>query len=257
MSYSLLSSRVKKISYMNRVRALLIGVIILGASVWLYASNMPAFKGDAVQTEEDLRQQLLNESRSTYYQREAELRTNRNELLDVSSGVAIAGITILLFVTVRRIHSLQDFRQLRTPTKRQVVVWFNIGWVVLFAALYWYYGYRGARGDYPPFADSIGIPLYYGQATLLACWPVLNILLLLLIWPAKMGGPMFEKPIVYKWWLILAEVFIGGWLVLAGLYLVTTIIDGDHLTVPVAMLFVYLLLILRAGHVAAINKRIG
>ncbi|MET4104929.1 hypothetical protein [Hymenobacter sp. UYP22] len=239
------------------IRILLIGVIVLAASVWLYASFMPAFKDGSIKTEADLRQGLYNEPKSTYYKREAELRTNRNELLDVSSGITLAGLTMLLFVTVRRIRHMQGFLELRTPTKRQFFIWFNIGWIVLFGALHWYYLYRGARGDYPPFADSIGIPLYYGQATLLVCWPVLNMLLLLAIWPAKMGGYLFEKPLIYTWWVLLIEVFNGIWLVLVVLYLLVSVLDGDHLTAPVIMLFLYLLLVLRAGHVEAINARIN
>ncbi|MDU0370203.1 hypothetical protein ACFPAF_07365 [Hymenobacter endophyticus] len=218
---------------------------------------MPAFKDGPIKTEADLRQGLYNEPKSTYYKREAELRTSRNELLDISSGVAITGLTLLLFALRKRIHTVAHVMQLRTLCKPQVFIWFNVGWIVLFGALHWYYLYRGARGDYPPFADSIAIPLYYGQAALLVCWPVLNMLLLLAIWPAKMGGYLFVKPLIYTWWVLLIEVFHGIWLVLAALYLLISIIDGDHLTVPVIMLFLYLLLVLRAGHVEAINARIN
>src|SRR5690606_39838186 len=35
----------------------------------------------------------------------------------------------------------------------------NLVWLILLPGTYWYYIFRGARGDYPPFADSIGIPL--------------------------------------------------------------------------------------------------
>ncbi|TGE04536.1 hypothetical protein [Hymenobacter fodinae] len=194
--------------------------------------------------------------KAVYYKNEKALRTNRNELLDAGSGIAIASITLWLFVVGKGLRAVAQLRQLRTPNKRQFFIWFNTGWVVLFAALHWYYHYRGVRGDFPPFADSIGIPLYYGTIGLLVFWPVLNLLWLLVLWPVQLGGHLLVKPLAYTWQSVLVEGLCGVWLLIVGLYSISTIIDGDHLTIPVVLLFIYLLLVLRAGHLQAFNQKL-
>ncbi|MBW3126951.1 hypothetical protein [Hymenobacter profundi] len=219
---------------------------------------MPAYKSQRAEDElNTIRYNshfLDKEWKKAYYQKEAELRTVRNTLLDASSGIAIASATLFLFVFRKRPYTNGQLRQLRTLNKQQFFLWFNAGWLLLFVALHWYYLYRGARGDFPPFADSIGIPLMYGETALLWCWPFLNGLLLLALWPAKLPASLFVKARQYTWRAILVESWWGFLLLLAVLYAILTVIDGDHLTIPVALLFVYLLLTLRAGYIQMLGQ---
>ncbi|PJJ60297.1 hypothetical protein [Hymenobacter chitinivorans] len=241
---------------MMRIRVLLIGVILLGTGLWLYARLMPAFVDGAVKTEADLRLKLMSESRATYYKKEAALRTNRNTLLDVGSGLAVSGLVVLLLGRVLRVDTAAELRWRPTFGKGAVLLWFNAGWGILFVALNWYYTYRAARGDYPPFADSIGIPIMQGAATLLFYWPIINGLLLLALWGAELPGVLGEMPYRYTGRAIVVEVVFGVFALLLLLETGENIVYGDHLTIPVMLGFLYLVVVLRAGHMQAVNQRL-
>jgi hypothetical protein len=242
---------------MTHIRVLLIGVISLGAGLWLFASFMPAFVDGPVKTEGDLRQELLSESGATYYKREAELRTNRNPLLDAGAGLAVGGLSLLLLVQALRVQAASELRVRPTFGKGALLLWFNLGWGVLVLALNWYYLYRGVRGDYPPFADTIAIPIMQGTTALLYCWPVVNGLLLLGLWGAELPGSLGEMPYRYTWRAVLVEAVFGFWALLLILYSAVVILDGDHLTIPVVLGFLYLLVVLRAGHMQAVNQQLS
>ncbi|WP_460621320.1 hypothetical protein [Hymenobacter tenuis] len=240
------------------LRTGLFGFALLGAAIWLYASQMPVYKnGKTIQEVFSHYHQLgsYQEMKAAFYKNENALRTNRNELLDVGSGIAVASLTLLAFVIGKRLRTVTQLRQLGVPSKRQFFIWLNAGWVVLFADLLWYYHYRAVRGDFPPFADSIAIPVMYGTVGLLACWPVLNLVLLLVLRPAKLSGQLFEVPSVYTGRAILTEVLCGIGLVLVGWYAIIVVLDGDHLTIPVVLLFLYLVLVVRAGYMWALNQK--
>ncbi|WP_157541043.1 hypothetical protein [Hymenobacter aerophilus] len=140
-------------------------------------------------------------------------------------------------------------------SKTRFFVWLNVGWALLWASLYWYYHYRSIRGDFPPFADSIGIPLMYGQAALLMGWLASNALSLLALWPAQLPALLFEQPRHRTRLAALVQAAVFLPLMFASLYAILSVLDGDHLTIPVALLFVYLLLVLQAGYMRAINRR--
>ena len=195
------------------------------------------------------------EARQVYYATESAWRTSRNSWLDIGSGVAVSSLTVLLFLRANRVQSWARFRRLKTVGKSGFLLWLNAGWALLFAALYWYYYYRSLRGDFRPMADSIGIPLMYGQDALLVCWLVSNAVSLLALWPARLPALLFEKPKHNSWPAVLVDAVLFLPLTFTGLYTIATISDGDHLTIPVALLFVYLLLVVRAGYVRSINRR--
>ncbi|MBT2559096.1 hypothetical protein J7E24_14995 [Hymenobacter sp. ISL-91] len=252
----------------NLPRALM-SLLLLGAAAWLHGFFMPAFiEGKSINNlyeimyTADPADEVKNtqsdgaiDYRKTYYAAEKAWRTNRNDWLDTGSGVAISSLTVLLFLRANRVQSWKELRRTKTVSKTRFFVWLNVGWALLFVALYWYYYYRGFRGDFPPFADSIGIPLMYGQAALLMGWLVSNALFLLALWPAQLPALLFEQPRHYARLTVLVEAVVFLPLMFASLYAVFSVLDGDHLTIPVALLFVYLLLVLRAGYMRAINKR--
>ncbi|SDX56386.1 hypothetical protein SAMN04488069_10277 [Hymenobacter psychrophilus] len=195
------------------------------------------------------------ETRQAYYATEVAWRTSRNTWLDIGSGIAISSLTVLLFLRANRVQTRARFRRLKTVSKAGFLIWLNIGWATLLAALYWYHYYRAIRGDFPPFADSIGIPLMYGQAALFGCWLISNGLFLLALWPARLPALLFEKPKYNSWPAVLVDAVVFLPLMFTGLYTIMTIIDGDHLAIAAALLFFYLLLVLRAGYMRAINAR--
>lgn len=96
--------------------------------------------------------------KSEYYKKEAELRTNKLTFMDLGSGLAIASASILLFLIFTRVTSFEDFKNNNTFTKTATFISANLVWLILIPGTYWYYIFRGGRGDYPPFADSEEFP---------------------------------------------------------------------------------------------------
>ena len=79
--------------------------------------------------------------------------------MDLGSGITIASATFILFLISKNIRILRDFKKIKTLSKAQTFIWANLVWLLLLPGTYWYYMFRGGRGDYPAFADSIAIPL--------------------------------------------------------------------------------------------------
>ncbi len=245
------------------------GLLLLGMAAWLYGYFMPAFIAgksindlhsimytvDPADGAGDSRPDTHADYRKAYYAAEEAWRTSRNTWLDIGSGVAISSLTVLLYLRANRLRTLAQLRRQRTISKTQFALWLNLGWGLLYVSLYWYYYYRGGRDDYPPFADSIGIPLMYGGMALLVGWLLSNAVLLPALWPASLPAFLFEKPPRDTWQTRLTTAVLGFFILITSLYAVLTIVDGDHLTIPVALLFLYLWLVLRAGYMRAFRQR--
>lgn len=65
-----------------------------------------------------------------------------------------------------------------------------------------------------------------------------------------MPTQLFIKPNFNDKVSLLWEIFFGFWLIVNGIFMITLIIDGDHLAIPINLLFTYILLTLRAGQVS-------
>jgi hypothetical protein len=112
---------------------------------------------------------------------------------------------------------------------------------------YWYYVFRGVRGGYPPFGDSIGIPLMTQIPFYLLLLVPLNIFILLTTIKTNLPTKLFIKPDQYSRTKFFWEIFFGFWLLINLLFLVDFVADGDHFSIPVNLFFTYILLALRAG----------
>jgi hypothetical protein len=239
----------------KRIYRFVVGLALLTIALWIYASFLPAYTDAHAKTMLDDLRGTNQIDKKEYYERLNELSTYRNSFLDITSGLLMLGLTVGFGIKWLQWGRGFSWRQLPAPSKARMLFWFNSGWVLLFAGMYWYYMYRSGRGDYPPFADSIGIPLMEGTDTLLFYWPILNGLLLLGLWGAELPSILGEKPYRYTWRAILVEVGFGLWTVLLLLLLVGAVMDGDHLTIPVEIGFLYLLAALRAGQMRALNHK--
>ncbi|NVO29756.1 hypothetical protein [Hymenobacter lapidiphilus] len=235
-------------------------LLLLGLLAWLMGFFMPAFipgksANDLYALQPEYSSGNAAEARKAYYATEEAWRTSRNSWLDFGSGVAISSLTILLFLRANRVQTWTRFRRIKTVGESAFVIWLNAGWALLFAALYWYYHYRSLRGDFRPMADTTAIPLMYGQIALFGGWLASNAVFLLALWPARLPALLFEKPEYNSWPTVLIDAVLFLPLMFTALYTIFTVIDGDHLTIPAALLFFYLMLVLRAGYMRAFNER--
>ena len=237
----------KKIKTM-KIRIILLLILTIGIGLFVYSLTIPYYK------DQKAADNLLNRSydieKSEYYKLEADLRTNKLTFMDLGSGIAIASGIILLFLTLTKTNSLTDFKNIRTPNKRTVLISSNLVWLILIPGTFWYYTFRGGRGDYPPFADSIGIPLMTQIPFLLFLLIPLNIFILLTTIKTNLPTRLFIRADNYTKTTRILEIFFIFWLIINTLCLVGFVVDGDHFSIFVNLFFTYILLTLRAGQIS-------
>jgi hypothetical protein len=230
------------------IRITTIATLIFGLGVLLYSLTLPYYTDQ--QKAEELLTDAYAADKEDYYTKEAELRTNKVKLMDFGAGLTIASGTVFLFLLIFKIKNPSDLKNVKTMNKIMVFVCSNLIWLLLIPGTYWYYTFRGGRGDYPPFADSIAIPLATEIPFYLLLMVPLNVFLLVTTYKAKLPTELFiftdkgETPVV------LTELFFGSWLILNIYLTLTFIYDGDHVSVFVNIFFTYILLTLRAGQIS-------
>jgi hypothetical protein len=82
----------------------------------------------------------------------------------------------------------------------------------------------------------------------------LNIFILLTTIKTNLPTTLFIKPSSYNKATVLWEIFFGFWLFINMLCLVGLVADGGHFSIPVNLFFAFILLTLRAGKLANMNR---
>lgn len=162
-------------------RLITLWTFIIGFGIFSYSLTLPYYNNQKLADKlidnyyNNEPSENHNITKSDYYKKEAELCTNKVMLIDLGAGLSIASATILIFLILAKIKRFEDFKRLKTSTKTTAFIAANLGWLALIPATYWYYFYRLGRGDYPPFADSIGIPIMAQQELILFSLIPINI----------------------------------------------------------------------------------
>ena len=229
-------------------RLIIMFTLLIGLGLFSYSLTLPYYKDQ--KSADDLIGNSYDMDKSDYYKKEAELRTNKVTFMDLGSRLAIASATILLFLIFTKVKTFQDFKNNKTITKTATFISANLVWLILLPGTYWYYIFRGGRGDYPPFADSIGIPLMTQIPFYLFLLIPLNIFLILTTIKTNLPTRLFIKPDKYNKTTILWEIFFGFWLLINLLCFYSFVVDGDHFSIPVNLFFTFMLLTLRAGQIS-------
>ncbi|WP_298147610.1 hypothetical protein [Flavobacterium sp.] len=194
--------------------------------------------------------------KSEYYKKEAELRTDKVAFMDLGSGLSIASATILLYLLFNNVKTFEDLKTKKTLTKTATFLWANLVWLLLLPGTYCFYVFRGARGDYPPFADSVAIPIMTQIPFLLFLLIPLNLFMLLTTVKTNLPARIFIKPAKYKMETILWEIFFGFWLLLNLFCFLGFVVDGDHFSILVNLFFTFILLTLRAGQISRYEQAV-
>ena len=233
-------------------RLLIIFTLIIGLGLFAYSLTLPYYTDP--KAADSLLVNSYNMDKSDYYKKEAALRTSKVSFMDLGSGISIASATILLFLTFAKINTFSDFDRIKTLDKKAVFIYANTVWLVLLPGTFWYYTFRGGRGDYPPFADSIGIPLMTQIPLYLFLLIPLNIFITLTTIKANLPTRLFIKADTYNRSIVLWEIFFGFWLLVNLLCLIGFVVDGDHFSIPINLFFTFVLLTLRAGQISKGTK---
>jgi hypothetical protein len=232
---------------MTSLRLISIFILLIGLGLFSYSLTMDYYKDK--RAAEELISKGYDLNKSDYYKKEAKLRTHKLTFMDLGAGIAIASLVFLGFFVIKHIKTISDLIQIKSINKTTIFVLSNVLWLILIPGTYWYYSFRGARGDYPPFADSIGIPIFTQVPLLLILMIPLNLFIGLTMIKSTIPTQIFIRAYKYNGKAIFWELFFGFWLLINLFCLIVLVIDGDHFSIPVNMFLGYVLLTLRAGQI--------
>ena len=226
---------------MRLVKAISIACIIAGAGLLPYAVSLPLYT-DATAPERlsgELEKQPSEIRSEEWYLRLATYETPRKRLADLGRGLLAAGAGLLVAARICRLYD-------QAPRRRTAWAVF-LSWVALWALRIplsmWYYGLRQYRFDYPPWADSIAIPVASESIT----WIVGALLSSLVLWLLLWRHPLPEKIELARpgsVWTWIRSAFLWCWMAGLAACVVSSVPDGDEgmvftCTVACAILLVF------------------
>ena len=170
--------------------------------------------------------------------------------MDLGSGIAIASLTIFIFLICKKIKIFSDLKNVKTFGKAAVFISANIAHFLKIPAIVWYYDFRLGRGDYPWFADAVAIPIMEETFANLVLFVLLNIFLILTTIKTNLPTQLWVKAKKYSKPIILWELLFGFLLLYNFNEVVRTVRVGDHLAIPITLFFTYIILTLRAGQIS-------
>ncbi len=239
-------------------RPFLIIILLISVGLIIYTSSMPYYtniKAKNALDNESVNVTTLNSKfKDHYYSELAKLKTNRTFLEDLGSGLLISSVILLLTFLIFKIRTFTDLPRIKSLSKTAIWIITLIMWLALFPATLWYYGFRDDRGDYPWFADTIGIPIFTTGLTIIIGFIPLIIFLFISTTSYRQPVNLFIKYQLYTLKQIVAEVFLALLLLLNVAIFIALVMDGDHATIPINLYFTYLILVLRAGNIYDFNS---
>jgi len=239
------------------IRLCVILILAAGIALTVYSEKLPYYSNLLLKekVEEETNDKILSDpnrkdiekAEENYYQSVEKLKTQKANYFDLGSGIVVASIVIIAFLLKFRIRRLADLKNLKSVNKSWLYLISIPVWLLLIPGAYWYYTLRAERGDYPMFADSIAIPIFYSFIVVAIGFLLFLPFLVISISKSQLPTFIFIKPEKYDSISIVRESFWGILLLIDLASLISFIIDGDHVSIIVTLYFVYLLLTLRAG----------
>jgi len=230
-------------------------LVALGALLISFGVSMPAYTDPNWQRRFDevdfATVKDFDSLTSGWYAAKVEVETPRNRLLDLGMGFIAFGVGLGLLFALTHVCSFGDLGSLRSPTSRYGFLALSaLVWLSFIPAEWYWLGYTLSRGDYPFWADSIGIPMYavqtFGQTGL----PVVLFGALVTLRGTTLPVKLWSRPILGRSYFVNSVLIIAS--ILALLVLLSGVISQPFL-VPSALFTLYLLLSGRAA--AAVRGR--
>lgn len=231
---------------MKTINLKFITIVLLTVGLAIFISSLTIPRYVDLKAANELHENGYGMDRTVYFEKEEALSTNKLFLMDLGSGMIIVSLILHIYLTNYNINKLSDFKKLPIISNKSIFLWANLIWLLMVPGTIWYYLFRDSRGDYPPFADNVGIPLFMQTFTVLFSIIPLNLFLSLVIGKSKSADQLFPKPNIKKWPRVGWEVFFGFFMLLNMLFLSAFTISGDHVSIPVNLFFTFILLNLRA-----------
>lgn len=232
---------------MKGLRTIFYIFLIAGMVLVFYSLTIPKYIDD------NRRQALIDMyyqgkiTKDVYYQKMSQITTSKVLITDIANGFVSFSLFGIVLSFISKVKEWKELKELKTQNKLTTFIMANSAWLLLVPNTFFYYYYRSCRGDYPPFADSIGIPIMQQIAVILFMLFPLNLFLLVCLYKSNLPTKLLIRPSIYKRTNILWNLFFFFFLLLDMVCLILFIIDGDHISIMVSMFFLYILLSLRAG----------
>ena len=250
-----------------KLKYLIILIFAIGLFLVLYSLFMKSFNDDNAKKNleidaakfiesRDLNKLNITDFKKNYYQKFDSLKTSKYKIFDLGSGLLIFSLTLLLFLNSIKYKNLDDLKNLKSLSRVNLIISSNIVAICMLPGTFWYYFLRQVRGDYPWFADSIGIPIFYTIPSLIFGIIILNIFLVISTKKLTLPCKIFVKSIENNFKFICIRLFFGLILMILIIFLVLIIIDGDHFSIPAILFYIYIVLSIRGGMITKINDEL-
>jgi hypothetical protein len=180
-----------------------------------------------------------------WYRTMKALRTDKWSLVDVGGGLLLSGLMMSVFFWWSRQKS---WRQLSTPrSSLSILALAGLCWLMQIPAYALFFITELTRGYYPPWADSIAIPMFQFTSILLSLFLPYMALWLFFVVGARLPVAVFStvpgRPFVNAFWSGAATLLF----IPIGLILIGAILEGPILMVPFLWLTLWLVLSARAA----------
>ncbi|MFN8438261.1 MAG: hypothetical protein U0V72_11590 [Cytophagales bacterium] len=169
-------------------------------------------------------------------------------------------------IATTKTKSQISFKNIKTFNKRKIFITANIAWLIIIvigtsrvlSESTNYYSYHLSRGDYPPEADSISIPIFretfFAFLILSILQIFLNIFIFLTTQKTNLPTKLFIKADFFIIPVVLWELFFGFW-ILASLFLfIYWFWIGYYIEDLIILFFTFLISNLRAGQISKYKK---
>jgi hypothetical protein len=229
-------------------------LVALGALVISFGESMPGYTDPNWQrrfADVDFALENSDSLTAEWHAAKAKVETPRNRLLNLGMGVIAFGVGLALLFALTHVRSFRDLGSLKSPaTRYDFLALSALVWLSFIPAEWSWFGYTLDRGDYPHWADSIGIPMYavqtFGQNGL----PVVLLGVLITLRGTTLPVELWSRPVLGRAYVVNIALIIAG--ILALLVLLSGVVSQPFL-VPSALFTLYLLLSGRAA--AAVRGR--
>ena len=198
---------------------------VIGAGLVLFASSLPVYNdpGAPGRLSGELEALPREERFEEWYSRLQKHETPHKKLADVGRGLLALGFGIGGAVGLWKAYHRYEILRKVVPL---LIIW-NALWAIRIPLSEWYHMLRQRRSDYPPWGDSIGIPIYSESvAWVLGAIVTTAVLVVLRVRHPLPATIRISKPASLFTWL--RAFFIGLWLVLLILCVVSGVLDGDE-----------------------------
>ncbi len=240
---------------MRRCRYLALLLLAVGLALVIIGSLMPAYTdpmaAERIKSGLECERGIANtdknqqcDSRLWYRSMDA-LRTNKWSLVDSGVGLLASGSTAYAFLWWNRQKS---WRQLSTPKSIwPILALVALAWLSQIPAYELHFLIELMRGYYPPWADSIAIPIYQFRSILLRMFLPYMAIWLFFVVGARLPVVVFStipgRPFANTFWTVASALL----LVPLALVLIGAILEGPIVMVPFLWLTLWLVLCARAA----------